>query len=304
MTGARALYVKVFNKGRLYSEGKIGHNLFLGFLLASSELQMASPSTTRTRQFIMLDENIPSQVQDEFNNLQAAIQASNAHEQCPADLERNASTDEEILRILRESWQDDDALFSHMLEETLLRHGDILLLDKNIRQKFEDELIPLNQASEALEQRLVDLERNVSTRQDNIRIFRKSKHDHDSLLLHTLEGVLFPHFGILSSDEEELAQSERLSVESAPLSTLATPPLPNFRGNTRRSERIARRNIARTCVAEQNLLPQSSPSSPSPATRLPRPCYQKETAATSRARKSRPSRRAGSSKLSTSSGSG
>ena len=104
---------------------------------------------------------------------------------------------------------------------------------------------------------------------------------------------LVAYFGILSTDKEEIAKGERQLLLSPPSSTLA-PSLPKLRGELRRSERIAWRNITRNLAMKKNIQLLSSLS---PASRRHGSTTRKGPSAIHRTRKSYLSRRDGTRKV-------
>ncbi len=63
---------------------------------------MASPSTIRTLESAVLDEDISRNLHDEFNTFQVVIQAPEAFQQVVLDFQRKTSTHQELTHMLRE----------------------------------------------------------------------------------------------------------------------------------------------------------------------------------------------------------
>lgn len=119
---------------------------------------------------------------------------------------------------------------------------------------------------------MLDFKRKTSTYLELTHMLREYQHDLVSKLLQTLQDcgdelcgrpshfrpgpdwfyamrffsaisleTLVAYFGIVSTDDEEIAKGERHLLLSPPSSAVSSPLVPQLRGELRRSERIARK---------------------------------------------------------------
>ncbi len=182
-----------------------------------------------------------------------------------------------------------------MTSTSTIRTTESIQLDEDWSRRMHDKFKSL---AVNVQQCLLDSERNKSTylaeteiRHEKLRKLlaetrilqeklRMLQHGIDPWVFLSQQETLPLHSGIQST-EEEITQAGRNLTLSPLSSTPSSHPSPKLRGETRRSERIAQRNVTRNFAGMQ------SPSSPSPSSRRRGCATRKGTAVTYRKRNNR-----------------